>query len=1152
MLHVHRAERADGLAVALGALLATPLADPFAAEVVAVPARGMERWLTQQLSARLGARPGRRDGVCANIAFPSPRELIADAVATASGIVPDGDPWRPERMVWPLLEVVEHGLGEPWATGLATHLGYGANPPDPYREARRLSTVRHLAALFDRYALHRPGLVEAWAAGSRAAETGPGDAVRPDNAVLRAGATAFVPPPPSSAAWQSELWRRLRSRIELPDPAARVAAACATIRRSPERLGLPERVSLFGLTRLPAGYLDVLHALAAARELHLFILHPSPKLWQAVGEALDEPPSPRRSDDATAELARHPLLRSWGRDVRELQLVLSGAANPGEDHHHELPEPEPASLLALIQADVRADRRPPGAPLPGQAERRPELDPDDGSLRVHACHGRVRQVEVVRDAILHALAADPALEPRDVIVMCPDIEAFAPLVQATFGAVGHAGIDLPVRLADRSLRQTNPLLGVVSALLGLADGRVSASQVLDLADREPVRRRFRLDDDAIGRLQAWIADAGIRWGLDAAHRAPFKLERVAGGTWQAGLDRLLLGVTMTEDAQRRYAGVLPLDDVDSGAIELAGRLTELVARLRTALDSLTGAQPLAAWVAAIAHAADALARPAPGEAWQRAQLQRLLDELLGEAAAAGDTALRLAEVRALIAERLEGRPTRANFRTGSLTVCTLVPMRSVPHRVVCLLGLDDGAFPRKAPRDGDDVLLEDPRIGERDPRSEDRQLLLDALMAARERLIVTYTGNDERTNTPQPPAVPVGELLDVVDATVRGADGAVRDQVLIRHPLQAFDPRNFTSDALVPGAPWSFDAVTLRGAEATLAPRREPRPFLDGPLPPLDAAGFELEDLLRFVGHPVRAFMRRRLSLSVGDRSGRLADALSIELDPLEEWGVGQRLLAARLAGITRLEARRAEIARGTLPPGMLGHPVIGRVEPIAEAIAQAALALQEPGQAPRPLDVHLVLPGGRTLTGTVPGVSGTTLVSSAYSRLAARHRITAWVRLLALSAADPAVAFTAASVGRGSDGAAVQRIRALSEDPAHRRRVAEEQLLALLDLYSRGMREPLPIYCRSSAAYAGAVAARADPVAAAAREWTSEWNYPKEDREREHVLVLGGALTLEQVMAAGPACDEHGAGWDPSETSRFGRLACRLWDGLLEHEELG
>ena len=875
MLHIHRAERADGLIDALRALLADPLPDPFAPELVAVPTRGMERWLTQRMSDRLGARPGRADGVCANVGFPPPRAVVTAAIATAAGVDPETDPWLPERMVWPLLEVIDDALEEPWLHRLAAHLGGSRE------RARRFGAARHLADLFDGYALHRPELVRGWTAGNH-------------------------------DGWQAELWRRLRERIAEPDPAERLERACARLRAEPDIADLPPRLSVFGLTRLPTGHLHVFRALADRRDVHLFLLHPSPALWARIATAEHEPVE-RRATDPTATVPTNRVLASWAHDAREMQLVVTREEH--EDHHHPVAPAAAGTLLARIQADVRADR----APLPPPD--RPRLAPGDRSVQVHACHGRARQVEVLRDAILHLLAEDPELEPRDVIVMCPDIETFAPLIHATFGA-GEAGgeddelealppelrpPDLRVRLADRSLRQTNPVLGVIARLLELADERVTASQLLDLADRAPVRRRFRFDDDDLARIAEWARAAGIRWGLDGPHRAPFKLEDLEAGTWKRGLDRVLLGVTMTEEDRRLFGAVLPLDDVESGAIDLAGRFAEFVDRVRATVTALRTAQPIAAWAEAIEAAANALTETPPYDAWQRGELERILGDVVTEAAGA-EPALELPDVRAVLADRLRGRPTRANFRTGHLTVCTLVPMRSVPHRVVCLLGLDDGAFPRKSRRDGDDLLLEDPHIGERDSRTEDRQLLLDALMAATDRLVITYTGNDERTNLARPPAVPVGELLDVVDRTVR-VDGAARarDRVVVHHPLQPFDTRNFTAGELVPDKPWSFDRVALDGARALDGPRAAARPLLAGPLPGEPPAVLEVEELVRFVDVPCVTFVRRRLGFSVGEYFDEPDDALPVELDALELWGVGERMLAARLAGVERRAAVLAE-----------------------------------------------------------------------------------------------------------------------------------------------------------------------------------------------------------------------------------------------------
>ncbi|HUA71978.1 MAG TPA: exodeoxyribonuclease V subunit gamma [Solirubrobacteraceae bacterium] len=1134
MLHVHRAERADRLADGLAETLLAPLEDPFAPDVVAVPTRGIERWLTQRLSTRLGTTGDRQDGVCANVEFPFPGRLIQGALAAATGIDPENDPWVAERSVWPLLEVVDESLGELWLATLARHLeGARGDPEDPMR---RFGVVRHIADLFDHYGVHRPDMVRSWLTVE--------DAV-PD-------------------AWQPELWRRLRTRIGAPSPAERLTPACERLRNDPRLLDLPARLSLFGLTRIPRSYLDVLGAIAAQRDLHLFVLHPSPSLWTTVAAELEAGPAIAiRRGDRTIAAAANRLLASWGRDVRELQLVLASAGESA-DHYHELRAAQPETLLGTIQRDIREDRQPPGPALPGASDRRPALERADRSVQVHACHGRARQVEVLRDVVLHLLEDDPTLEPRDVIVMCPDIETFAPLIQATFGSGRRADDDkdedadnprdrtpdLRIRLADRSLRQTNPVLGVVSQLLALADQRATASELLDLAGRDPVRRRFGFDDDDLSRMQEWVAASGIRWGFDAPHREPFKLGSLQANTWRRGLDRVLVGVAMTEEDSRLVQGVLPLDDVDSGAIDLAGRFAEFVDRAKAAADALTEPKPIARWIDAIANAADSLTATSERESWQRRELQRLLGDVDAEAAdgtSSDGPELELADVRVLLADRLRGRPTRANFRTGHLTVCTLVPMRSVPHRVVCVLGLDDGEFPRRTRRDGDDLLLAEPHVGDRDPRTEDRQMLLDALMAATERLIITYTGNDERTNLRRPPAVPVGELLDIVDRTVRSERGSPRDQVVIHHPLQPFDPRNFVPGKLVPDRPWSFDPQALAGAQALRGPRSGDVPFLPAPLPPRSDTVIELDNLVRFVEAPVRAFLRDRLGISVSEFFDEVEDELPVELDALGKWGVGQRLLDGVLAGAELDACKKAEIARGTLPPGHLALAVLDEIGSVVAQLAAAAKGLvgDEP---PGSLDVNLALPDGRTLAGTVTGVCGARLRAISYTRVRPRDRLGAWVKLLALTAARPERPLESLVIGRARAGAyqadvTVARILPVGDDAAARSRAALVQLAILVDLYDRGMCEPLPLASDASAAYAQAGPAAAD------KAWTSTFDYPKEDRQPEHVLVYGGAIALSALLERPPL--EHES-WYPDEPSRFGAYARRLWDGLLAREEIG
>ncbi|MFQ6392770.1 exodeoxyribonuclease V subunit gamma [Nocardia sp. KC 131] len=1183
-LHIHRAERSDVLADSLAAMLVTPLADPFAAEVVAVPAKGVERWLAQRLSTVLGVESAHStDGVAANIAFPSPAALIAQALAEASGVRPECDPWASERVVWTLLRVIDASLSEPWSAVLARHLGAHDPVGRDHRVGRRYATAAHLAALFDSYAAQRPTLITEWAAG--ADTDGAGD------------------PVPDDLLWQPALWRRLRAEVGAPSPAERLAAACDRLRAQPDLVDLPVRLSLFGVTRLPTDQLAVLSALAAGRDIHLWLAHPSPAMWS---ELAGQPIAVARADDAGATVVRHPLLSGLARDVRELQqrladvvatdihhatvagagsvvpdgeggdvLAAAGADSAGSgttardmsaepdaggvarDHvaserftgdgsSGDTPgraasgvmagagQPELRTLLETMQAGIRNDVWPPTSGLDIAGDR---------SIQVHACHGPARQVEVLRESLLGLFADDPTLEPRDVLIMCPEVEAYAPLVRAAFGqrSSGEAVADsahpahrLRVRLADRGRGVTNPLLAVIGVLLELADGRVTVTQVLDLAASETVRRRCGFDDDDIERLREWAAESGARWGIGLRQRQAFGLADFAQNTLNSAVDRILLGVTADESSEDWLDLALPLDDVDSNDVDLAGRFAEFIDRLAVCLRDLRGPRPAHEWATVLARSLDLLTDVPGSQAWVRTEARR---ELAAATEHAGDVPLRLADIGVLLAGRLAARPTRANFRTGELTVCTMVPMRSVPHRVVVLLGLDDEVFPRTSGIDGDDVLARNPLLGERDSRSEDRQLLLDAIMAAQQQLLIFHTGADPVTGAHRPPAIPLAELLDAIRAHV-GAAGM--SAVVTRHPLQAFDRRNFSAEK-----PFSFDTVALAGARAADGPA-QPRPeFLAEPLPAGEFTDVALAELISFVEHPIRAFLWQRLGLRVPEHDEDIADRLPIELDGLAKWELGERLLAARLTGADPAGLRAAEWRRGTLPPFGFGSAVLDEVESTVDKLVRASLPEYE-GPA-RAVDIAIDLGSGRRLTGTVPEVHGETLVRTTFSRLAPKHRIAAWVSLLALAVTEDR-SWRAVTTGRGQFGRPAWRSVLTAPDAPNALTILRE----LVKLRDVGLTEPLPIAPTATAAYAdrrfrGSTVEEA--VAAAEREFNGGPNGPGpfgDHADRHLRYVWGAAPRLEHLTEAAASSGE------PGETTRFGALARRMWAPLLAAENQG
>jgi exodeoxyribonuclease V gamma subunit len=1126
-LLIHRAERADRLSEGLGEVLSQPLDDPFAIEIVCVPTRGVERWLAQRLSHQLGTAVDSDDGVCAAVDFCSPRRLIARTLGNGIGTTAE-DPWQPGRAVWPLLRVIEEARGESWLGLLWSYLGDRERGPGPAGEPdakaqvrgdRRWSIARHLAGLFAAYGSSRPAMIHRWLSGDDVDGSGR--------------------PLPADRAWQAELWRRLRAEIGGPSPAERIRTAAAQLAESPAGTDLPSRLSLFGATRIDPDHLLVLRSLAHHRDVHLWLPHPSAALWERIATASADttPALGSRAATPTAAAAEHRLLSYLGRDARELQLMLASPAEPtgsAQVLDIALPrtDPWPDHLLGWLQSDI-AGNRPP-API----EERPVLRAADRSIELHASHGPDRQVEVLRELLVGLLADDRTLEPRDIVVMCPDIETYAPLIAASFGLdvkeseAEHPGHRLRVRLADRSLRQLNPLLSTVSRLVALADSRMEASAVLDFCSSPPVARKFSFSTDEIDRLHDLVPRSGVRWGLDAEHRSRYGMAQFAQNTWSAGLDRLLLGVAMDESEERFIGTALPMDDVDSSDVDLIGRLAECVDRIRTITDSFAVPKSLPAWCEDLKRAIELLTLVTPADSWQVAHAYAQISALAPAASDPGEqpVELGLAEVSALLADAFRGRASRANFRTGTLTICTMLPMRSVPHRVVCVLGVDDGVFPRHAQLDGDDILALDPWIGDRDPRSEDRQLLLDAIMAAQDHLLIIYAGLDPRTGARRPPAVPIGELLDCLDLTARTESGLpVRHVITTEHPLQPFDARNFVAPES--GAGFSFDRASWRGALAARSPRSEPpATFGSRSLPPLELPSLELDDLLRFFNHPIRALLRDRAGLSLREEEEQSAEQIPIALSGLDRWAVGDRLLRRSLSGLDLERLVAAEWRRGRLPPRRLGDIALAEAaDAVRELDAAAAPHLE--GTAER-RDIALQL-DGQLLSGTVARLYGKHVVRVGFSLLTARQRLQAWIELLALTAAHPQVGWRAIVLGRGGqsflgpvDGSWARLV-----------------LADLVELRRTGLCEPTPFAPKTSYEYARW---RADDktIEVFRAKLDEAWN---NERDRAYEKFFGVRATLDDLMRQpSVAAEERGS---LAEPSRFGTLARRVFHPLLSAE---
>ncbi|MCB9666182.1 MAG: exodeoxyribonuclease V subunit gamma [Alphaproteobacteria bacterium] len=1006
-LHVHRSNRVERLVDVVEALWAQPVpgVDPaLEPEHVVVPSRGMARWLQLELAARRG--------VVANVRWWLPRELV-DAVlrpaapASASATPSPVDAWQRERLAWSLLALLPEVIDAPGFEPVRHWLGEARHDV-----ARQWELARRLAEVFDRYAVHRDDRVLAWAQGEQTPEEG----------------------------WQAELWRRLEARLGRGHAAARVPSLLQEA--LPE--GLPRRLLLFGLGTLPPLYLRVLRRLARQADVHLLVLAPS-SAWIADAR--------RRGPAGGADV--HPLLRSLGRVASEFQAMLE-APDVGGDYEgsdHDAP-PHGEHALAVLQRGMLEG----GAPVARVA-----LRPGDDSLQVLGCHSPAREVEVLRDRLWALFAARPDLGPRDVLVLVPDITVHGPLVDAVFGIDPDDPLHLPYTVADRPLASGNAVARCLVDLLRLVGSRLPVTAVVDLLAHAPLRERFGIAEGEVTQVEALLDLAGVRWGRDAAHRRAEGQPDVEAFTWRFGLDRLLLGHAVA--AERTTGGVAPVLDVEGDAAALVGRLAELVDAVERALDEGHEARTPAGWAAWLDGLLDRLLR-----AHEEDDLQRVREVVLGvaeEAAEAGfEGEVPLVVLRRELEARLLEERRQGSFLRGGITVCELLPMRSVPARVVAVLGLSDGDFPRADARvDFDLIDPRRPRLGDRSRRHDDRYLVLEALLSARDVLLLSYVSHSVQDNAPLPPSVVLADLLDAVDACLEGPPDAqgqstpAREALVVHHPLQPFSP----AYVLPEGAPRlvTFDVSAAAGAAGLVAGARPPPPFFDGaPLAPAALEEVALGDLVAFLRDPVAWFHATRLGIATADELATLAEREPLELGVLDDLGAGQRLLELRLAGLDWEEAADQLRAEALLPLGQLANAWLRKASRRVRAVARAARPrLEAPTLPSAVLDVEV---GGVRLVGRVDDLRAPARVAVRYQKVGPERldrRLEVWVPHLALQLLDgPRVSeLYAFDTTKGLQGGALVAFDRVDPEAA---RVALGDLVAL---YREGHARPLPFLPRLS-----------------------------------------------------------------------------------------
>ncbi|MEP0073527.1 MAG: exodeoxyribonuclease V subunit gamma [Marinomonas sp.] len=998
MFQLYTGNRLEDLAVLLAKILSvSPPENPFDDEYVLVQNPGMAQWLKMFLA--------QSHSISAGFSFPLPSTFVWQTFAQTLSDIPSQSEFNKPFLVWRLMRILDSRLGDLEFQALSWYL------EDDDTQTRRFQLCSSIADIYDQYLVYRPDWIKIWESGEC------------QDASLNA---LFEQQP-----WQAILWRDLVADISEQGTSlyhrGNLIEALQESSQSSSRLkGVPERIFIFGVSSLPPNTLESLRVLAASGwiEIHLFLQNPCRFYW---GDVVDkhyfgreikrQTLKPGLSAD-TLHLDANPLLASWGRlgrdYIAQLQDMADNQLEVFEDYvvasgtleNQELTSnSQKNGLLQWVQQDVltlenHGSKEERDAHV-ATAEYRHLVDCDDQSIRVQLCHSPLREVEVLHDQLLQMFEQNPTLTPKDIIVMLPDVNTYSPFVKAVFGAKNstQSKKHIPFALIDQSGGMENPIVDAYLYLLGLGESRFTLSELISVLEVPAVLARFDLTTDELERIRLWSSEVGIRWGMDGKTAQQHDLPIQESHTWLNGMRRMLLGYAMGHD--HIWKGTLSYGDVEGLEASVAGKLAEFLVAIDDAQGRLMQALSPKEWVLTLYYLLERFFLVEEDDAFP-ASLSKHLDTLtLQWQQAHFDAPLEQQVIRQLLSPMLQESQGSQRFLAGRVNFCTLMPMRSVPFKVICVLGLNEGDYPRSVAPMGFDLMVGQYRSGDRSRREDDKYLFLEALMSARDCFYISYVGRSIQDNSEKNPSILVSELLEYIgqSCVFEGdqnlapdeAQGALLERLIVKHPLQPFNPAYYSSS----NKPfYSYDEQWL---PALLSVQEEGIVSGFTPLEGLEQPRLELalDELSRFIGHPTRYFTQRRLKAYLSLREEEEREDEPFALNGLAGYQLREALLQAMLKGDEATFIERLSLT-GELPYGALGRLSLQKSRSQCQQLFAAlqGYSLEEC----EPIEVNLSL-GSILLQAWLDRPTATTRLSYRIGDLSAHQKMQVWIEHLALCA---------------------------------------------------------------------------------------------------------------------------------------------------------
>ena len=1024
MLKIYHSNHLDVLKDLLVELLRrNPPTNPLADEQILVQSPGMAQWLRLELAKGLG--------IAAGINFPLPASFLWQLYTRVLADVPQRSAFNKESMTWKLMDLLDTVNDDPDFASLTSYL---ASDED---DIRKFQLAGKIADIFDQYLVYRPDWILEWERGQKT--------------------TAEQP-------WQPKLWQKLVQRTaqlgQSPWHRANMHHRfLATMSDGSNLAHLPERLFVFGISALPPHFVESLDALSNHCEVHLLVANPSQHYWgdlcdpKHLRKMVNKKLTNKTDNSQKVWFSKTDLLDNP--DTIGNPLLLS-MGKLGRDYFHQLHgldafdvdvfvNNHPDNLLGLIQKDIfdLHNRTDPGQQTPQS------IDP---SLQFHSCHSPLRELEVLHDHLLNLFANNTELTPKDIVIMLPDIDSYTPWIQAVFGSVSdHRRI--PYAISDVSAKREHPILAAILRLLELDKSRCSAPELMELLEVPAILARFKLTPNDLTTLRQWTHESGIRWGLTPTHQSDFGLPKLQANSWLFGIRRMLMGYAMPESTGV-YDDILPFDAVQGMSAVLAGSLASFIDAAEQLLQMLTQNRPIEQWIQFTHQLLDDFFTPQSEEDETALQLvQQNLTHLYEQLHEAGyQRPLSRSVFISYLSERLTQERGSQRFLAGQVNFCTLMPMRSIPFKVVCLLGMNDGAYPRSIAPVGFDLIARNTRRGDRSRRVDDRYLFLEALLSAQDTLYISFVGRRIQDNSERVPSVLVTELLNYCEQGF----GLKSTDLVVEHPLQPFSPSQFLPPPTMPCAA-PFYTYTHEWLPAARRDADSPPPFIEQPLPEnTNTQEIELAELLRFYRNPCEYFFNRRLKVYFSNEGQALEETETFILGGLEDYHLKTDILDSLINDEPIDDLTKRLRSTGDLPHCAFGELSL---EDHITAMATMAEKLKEQRSPTTPdQEVNLEIPDHQgqpqQLTGWLRGFSDTEMLRYRPADLKGKDLIRYWIEHLCLCMTKQP------KTTRIYDLKKEYQLNIVPKE------LAEQHLTTLIHHFQQGQTRPLPWFAKTAWAW--------------------------------------------------------------------------------------